>query len=171
MLGRTIDKELKMIRAANSKDGPALAAIYNWYIANSTCTFEDEPLSDEGMLARIALADADQPWVVLEEDEVVLGYAYASVWKERAAYDRSREVTIYLHQEATGNGRGRQLYQHLIDELRKKPIQCLIATIALPNAGSIALHEKLEFTKVGQFSEVGYKFGKFVDVGYWQLIL
>ena len=160
-----------MIRAANSKDAPALVEIYNWYIAESVCTFEEERLSDAQMLARIASSGGDRPWVVLEEDEVVLGYAYASVWKERAAYNRSREVTIYLHQEATGNGRGRQLYQHLIDELRKKPIQCLIASIALPNAGSIALHEKLGFTKVGQFSEVGYKFGKFVDVGYWQLIL
>ncbi|MBL4580391.1 MAG: N-acetyltransferase [Gammaproteobacteria bacterium] len=160
-----------MIRAANSKDAPALVEIYNWYIAESVCTFEEERLSDAQMLARIASSDGDRPWVVLEEDEVVLGYAYASVWKERAAYNRSREVTIYLHQEATGNGRGRQLYQHLIDELRKKPIQCLIASIALPNAGSIALHEKLGFTKVGQFSDIGYKFGKFVDVGYWQLIL
>jgi len=115
-----------MIRAANSKDGPALATIYNWYIANSTCTFEDEPLSDEGMRARIASSDADKPWLVLEEDGVVLGYACASTWKERAAYNRSREVTVYLHQDATGSGRGRKLYQHLIDELRKKPIQCLI---------------------------------------------
>ncbi len=160
-----------MIRTANLEDGPALAAIYNWYIANSIFTFEDEPLSEEGMLARIALADADKPWVVLEEDGVLLGYAYASIWKARAAYNRSREVTVYLHQDATGNGRGRQLYQHLIDELRKKPIQCLNASIALPNASSVALHENLGFTKAGHFSEVGYKFGEFVDVGYWQLIL
>ena len=160
-----------MIRAANTTDAPALATIYNWYIENSCCTFEEEQLSDEEMLARIALADADKPWLVLEEDGVLLGYAYASIWKARAAYNRSREVTVYLHQEAAGNGRGRQLYQHLIDELRNKPIHSLIASIALPNASSVALHENLGFTKAGQFSEVGYKFGEFVDVGYWQLIL
>lgn len=160
-----------MIRPANSKDAPALVAIYNWYIAQSVCTFEEEQLSDEEMRKRIASADEGKPWVVLEEDGVLLGYAYASTWKARAAYNRSREVTIYLHQDAIGNGRGRQLYQHLIDELRKKPIHSLIASIALPNASSVALHENLGFTKAGQFSEVGYKFGEFVDVGYWQLIL
>jgi len=160
-----------MIRAAISSDAPAIAAIYNWYIASSVCTFEQEQLSDEQMRQRIASADADKPWLVLEEEAAVLGYAYASIWKARAAYDRSREVTVYLHRDATGNGRGRQLYQHLIDELRNKPIHSLIASIALPNASSVALHESLGFTKAGQFSEVGYKFGEFVDVGYWQLIL
>lgn len=115
-----------MIGAANSKDAPALAAIYNWYIAQSACTFEEEQLSDEDMLARIAEAAADKPWVVLEEDGVLLGYAHASIWKARAAYNQSREVTVYLHRDATGHGRGRQLYQHLIDELRNKPIHSLI---------------------------------------------
>ena len=160
-----------MIRAVKSSDTPAIAAIYNWYIAQSVCTFEEESLSDEEMGQRIAAASADKPWVVLEEDGVVLGYAYASVWKPRAAYNRSREVTVYLRRDVTGNGRGRQLYQHLIDELAKEPIHSLIASIALPNASSVALHESLGFTKAGQFSEVGFKFGKFVDVGYWQLIL
>lgn len=160
-----------MIRVATSSDAPAIAAIYNWYIAQSVCTFEEEQLSDEQIGQRIASADASKPWLVLEEEGAVLGYAYASIWKARAAYDRSREVTVYLRRDATGNGRGRQLYQHLIDELRNKPIHSLIASIALPNASSVALHESLGFTKAGQFSEVGYKFGEFVDVGYWQLIL
>lgn len=160
-----------MIRVATSSDAPAIAAIYNWYIAQSVCTFEEEQLSAEQIGQRIASADASKPWLVLEEEGAVLGYAYASIWKARAAYDRSREVTVYLRRDATGNGRGRQLYQHLIDELRNKPIHSLIASIALPNASSVALHESLGFTKAGQFSEVGYKFGEFVDVGYWQLIL
>ena len=159
------------IRAVNSADAAAIAAIYNWYIAHSCCTFEEEPLSDEQMLQRINLAEADKPWVVLEEGGELLGYAYATLWKPRAAYNRSREVTVYLHRDATGSGRGRLLYQHLIDELRQKPIHSLIASIALPNAGSVALHESLGFAKAGEFSEVGYKFGEFVDVGYWQLIL
>jgi L-amino acid N-acyltransferase YncA len=160
-----------MIRAANSADATAIAAIYNWYITNSACTFEEMQLSDEQMRERLNAADEDSPWLVLEEEGSVLGYAYASIWKARAAYNRSREVTVYLHRNATGCGRGRLLYQRLIDELRDKPIHCLIASIALPNASSVALHENLGFKKVGQFSEVGYKFGKFVDVGYWQIII
>lgn len=160
-----------MIRAAKPSDAVAIAAIYNWYIANSSCTFEEGQLDEEAMRQRIAAAEPGKPWLVLEEDGVLLGYAYASIWKARAAYNRSREVTVYLHKNAGGNGRGRQLYQHLIDELRQKPIHSLIASIALPNAASVALHESLGFTKVGQFSEVGFKFGEFVDVGYWQLIL
>ena len=160
-----------MIRAANSADATAIAAIYNWYIANSVCTFEEAQLSDEQIRERLSSASQDSPWFVLEEEGVVIGYAYASIWKARAAYNRSREVTVYLHRDSAGCGRGRLLYQHLIDELRDKPIHSLIASIALPNEGSVALHESLGFKKAGQFSEVGYKFGKFVDVGYWQLIL
>ncbi len=161
----------RTIRAAISSDAPAIAAIYNWYITQSVCTFEEARLSDEQMRQRIASADANKPWVVLEEDGVLLGYAYATIWKARTAYNQTREVTVYLHRDASGNGRGRQLYQHLIDELRNEPIHSLIASIALPNASSVALHESLGFAKTGQFSEVGYKFGKFVDVGCWQLIL
>jgi len=160
-----------VIRTVTPEDAPAIAAIYNWYIDNSSCTFEELQLSDEVLRQRIAAAGSDRPWFVLEEEGVLLGYAYASIWKARAAYERSREVTVYLHRDATGNGRGRLLYQHLIDDLRNKPIHSLIASIALPNAQSIALHEGLGFTKAGQFSEVGFKFGEFVDVGYWQLIL
>lgn len=161
----------KTLRAAKLADAQSIASIYNWYIANSCCTFEEEPLGEAEMRERIGMAEADKPWLVLEEEGVLRGYAYASIWKDRAAYKRSREATIYLHRDATGSGRGRLLYQHLIDELRQEPIHSLIASIALPNASSVALHESLGFTKAGQFSEVGYKFGKFVDVGYWQLIL
>ncbi len=161
----------RAIRTVSAADAAAIASIYNWYIANSSCTFEEAPLSAEEMRQRIDLADGDKPWLVLEEEGELLGYAYATIWKARAAYNRSREVTVYLRNDATGTGRGRQLYEHLIDELRERPIHSLIASIALPNASSVALHESLGFTKVGQFSEVGYKFGEFVDVGYWQLIL
>ncbi len=160
-----------LIRTARPVDATAIAAIYNWYIENSICTFEEQPLQPEEMAARIGGATATEPWIVLERDGSMLGYAYASIWKARAAYGRSREVTIYLHEEATGRGYGKRLYRHLIDEIRKKPIHSLIASIALPNAGSVALHESLGFVKVGQFAEVGHKFGKFVDVGYWQLLL
>lgn len=160
-----------VIRPASPEDAEAVAAIYNWYIEKSICTFEEQPLSAADMQERIAGANASKPWLVLEADGSVQGYAYASIWKARAAYGRSREVTVYLHKDATGRGYGKRLYTRLIDEMRNKPIHSLIASIALPNAGSVALHESLGFVKVGQFSEVGHKFGEFVDVGYWQLLL
>ena len=163
--------ELEQIRPVETADAHVIAAIYNWYIAHSRCTCEEQQVSDADMGRRIAAAGASMPWLVLEEGGIVLGYAYASVWKARAAYDRSREVTVYLHHNATGKGRGRRLYQQLVDELGNTPIHSLIASIALPNAGSVALHESLGFEKVGQFSEIGFKFGEFVDVGYWQLNL
>ena len=159
------------IRAAAGGDAAAIAAIYNWYIAHSSCTFEEEPLDGGEMAKRIAAAAPSKPWFVIEEEGDVLGYAYATIWKDRAAYGRSREVTIYLHRDSSGRGLGKRLYTHLIDEIRKEPIHTLIASIALPNEGSVALHEALGFTKVGQFNEVGHKFGEFVDVGYWQLLL
>lgn len=158
-----------VIRSAEVEDAAAIAAIYNWYIEHSSCTFEEELLSVEAMLERVQSADGSNPWLVLEEDGVLLGYAYASIWKARAAYNRSREVTVYMHVDAVGAGYGKRLYQQLIDELRNEPIHSLIASIALPNEASVALHESLGFEKVGQFSEVGFKFGEFVDVGYWQL--
>ena len=164
------DQRLHM-RAASPADAGAMAAIYNWYIENSVCTFEEQALADAEMGERVAAASAGSPWVVLEQDGIVQGYAYASVWKARAAYGRTREVTVYLHRDAHGRGYGKRLYRYLIDEIRKEPIHSLIASIALPNAGSIALHESLGFVKVGQFAELGHKFGEFVDVGYWQLLL
>lgn len=167
----TAKEDAPVIRAARGDDAAAIAAIYNWYIENSVCTFEEIPLLPAEMAQRIALMEASKPWFVIEEQGRVLGYAYASIWKARAAYGRSREVTVYLDREATGRGLGGRLYAHLIDEIRKEPIHSLIASIALPNAGSVALHEGLGFTKVGQFAEVGHKFGDFVDVGYWQLLL
>ncbi len=160
-----------MIRAARLEDAERLAAIYNWYIGNSSCTFEQDPLDVEQMRMRLQIACTDCPWLVLEQNGSLLGYAYASVWKTRTAYKLSRETTIYLDREVRGAGHGKRLYQHLIDELSKTPIHSLIASIALPNQASIALHESLGFKKVGQFSDVGYKFEKFIDVGYWQLIL
>ena len=167
----TVNHERLRIRAASPADADAIATIYNWYIENSSCTFEEQPLRSAEMAERIGDASATGPWVVLEQDGSLLGYACASIWKARAAYGRSREVTVYLHRDATGRGHGKRLYRHLIDEIRKKPIHSLIASIALPNTGSVALHESLGFVKVGQFAEVGHKFGKFVDVGYWQLLL
>lgn len=160
-----------MIRPATKEDSFAIAAIYNWYVLNTYFTFEVEPPDVKEMAQRIDKADENSPWLVLLEANEVVGYASATQWKIREAYRYSREVSIYLQHEKLGRGLGSILYQALIDELRKTPIHVLIAGIAQPNDGSVVLHEKLGFRKIGQFQEVGAKFDNFVDVGYWQLTL
>jgi L-amino acid N-acyltransferase YncA len=160
-----------MIRAARGEDAASICVIYNWYVANTTITFEEQPVTEAEMQRRIASANEHRPWFVLEEAGRIQGYAYASEWKPRTAYRYTVETTVYLDQQRQKNGMGTLLYQHLIAALEKTPVQALIAGIALPNAASIALHEKVGFKKVGHFSRVGWKFAQWVDVGYWQLRL
>jgi len=107
----------------------------------------------------------------LEIEGEIVAYAYVSPWNKRAGYRRSKETSVYVHKDHHGNGIGLQLMQALIDEIRNKPVHVLIAGIALPNEASIRLHEKLGYKKIGQFDQVGMKFEKLIDVGYWQLIL
>lgn len=159
------------IRPVNSADAAAIAEIYNWYVENSIISFEEEPLEESEISGRIQSVDDSNPWLVLEEGESVLAYAYASPWNSRTGYRFAKESSVYVHKDHHGKGYGLALMHSLIDEIRKKPIHVLIAGIALPNSASISLHEKLGFRKIGQFDEVGMKFEKFIDVGYWQLIL
>ncbi|MEQ8312615.1 MAG: N-acetyltransferase family protein [Gammaproteobacteria bacterium] len=165
------------IRPAQFDDAQAIAEIYNWYIANTTITFEEDPITAGDMVHRIAVTDESRPWFVLEqeaaegEESKILGFACAVRWKDRSAYRFSRETSIYLLPDSAGSGHGRLLYEYLIDAMRKTEVHTLIAGIALPNDASIALHEKLGFRQVGEFEEVGKKFGNFLNVGYWQLQL
>ena len=161
----------QMIRKAVQQDAEQIRKIYNWYVDNTVITFEDEAISALNMQKRMALADDDHPWFVIEEQGVLVGFTYAAPWKSRAAYEFSCETTVYIAKNCSGKGLGRKLYQRLIDELRESPIHLLVAGIALPNDASVALHEKLGFRKVAHFNEVGFKFGKFIDVGYWQLTI
>ena len=160
-----------MNRQATLKDAARIAEIYNWYIENTVITFEQVAVSDLEMQARISKENELHPWFVFEQEEVVCGFAFAADFKPRAAYSQTVETTIYLHQDELGQGIGISLYQHLINQLRRTSVHVLMATIALPNAQSIALHEKLGYIKCGHLSEVGLKFENWVDVGYWQLIL
>ena len=123
------------------------------------------------MRHRMIDVTARLPWLGWEEDGRIVGYAYATPWKARAAYRHAVEASIYLSRQATGRGLGTQLYQALIAELRQKKLHCVIGGAALPNPASVALHERLGFTKVAEFKEVGFKFGRWVDVAYWELVL
>lgn len=159
-----------MIRTVAREDASQIADIYNFYVANTIVTFEETPVLAEDMVLRIeGIHSAKLPWLIAESHNQVIGYAYASKWKERSAYSRSVEVTIYLSSTATGQGWGKKLYQALFEQLKNRSIHAVMAGIALPNEPSIALHEKLGMQKVAHFSEVGRKFDKWVDVGYWQL--
>ena len=114
---------------------------------------------------------APLPWLVAEQTDQVIGYAYASKWKERCAYRYSVESTVYLDPSFTGQGIGTKLYEALLAILQRNSIHIVIGGIALPNPASVALHERLGFNKVAHFKEVGYKFNRWVDVGYWEASL
>ena len=158
-----------MIRSATPADAEAIAQIYNYYIADTIVTFEEEPLDASEIARRIETVQrAELPWLVAEEGGRIKGYAYATPWKERIGYRTSVEITVYLAKDATGKGIGSELYAELFKLLEKKGVHSAIGGIALPNPGSVALHEKFGMKKVAEFEEVGTKFGQWINVGYWQ---
>lgn len=161
-----------MIRSAISEDAPKLADIYNHYIENTVITFEESCIDSDEMIKRIeAVTEQNLPWLIIEENNLILGYAYASPWKARSAYRFSVEATVYLSPNEHNKGLGTQLYQALFEELKRKPIHTIIGGITLPNPASIALHEKLGMHQVAHFKQVGKKFDQWLDTGYWQLTL
>lgn len=163
-----------MIRPATSDDAPAIAGIYNHYIENTVITFEEEPVSSEEFLSRMTLTPESRlPWIVHEDETsgAVLGYAYAAPWGKRSAYRNSVEASIYLHHAATARGIGKALYSRLLEELTSLGYHVVIGGVALPNPSSVALHEKLGFVRVAHYREVGRKFGRWIDVAYWQKYL
>jgi L-amino acid N-acyltransferase YncA len=157
-----------IIRLCTCADVDAICAIYNHYILNSVITFEEAPVQAAEMWRRIESYSKLHPWYVCEVAGQVLGYAYATRWKERAAYKHSVEISVYVDKDAARKGYGKTLYQALIAELFGAGCHAIIGGIALPNAASVGLHEHLGFTKVAHFPEVGFKFGRWIDVGYWQ---
>ncbi len=160
-----------IIGPASPADAAAIAAIYNHYVVNTIITFEEEPIGTAEMARRIAEVLEASCWFVGVENDRILGYAYAGQWKSRCAYRYSVESTVYLEKDATGRGLGTQLYTALVADLKKRGLHGVIGGVALPNAASVALHEKLGFQKVAHFREVGWKFKQWIDVGYWELIL
>jgi len=129
-------------------------------------------VSNNDMKKRISeIRGFDLPWMVYEENCDILGFAYASKWKGRCAYKFSVEATVYLSPLAKSKGIGANLYKKLFSRLKEKNIHVVMSGISLPNPASIALHEKFGMEKVAHFKQVGFKFGKWVDVGCWQIVL
>ena len=160
------------IRIATASDADRIADIYNHYVANTVVTFEEEPVGADELRRRMDEVSASAlPWLVAESASRIVGYAYATKWKARSAYRFSVETTVYLAEGLGRRGLGSRLYEELFRLLKEKGVHAAIGGIALPNDASVALHEKFGMRKVAHFEEVGFKFGKWVDVGYWERIL
>lgn len=160
------------VRRVDPTDAPAIASIYNHYVKQSVITFEEAPVSAAEMASRMsAIAEASLPWLVAADAHHVLGYAYAMKWRARSAYRFSVEITVYVAPGSTGRGAGTALYTALFAGLERLGVHAVIGGIALPNPASVALHEKFGMEKVAHFPQVGFKFGQWVDVGYWQRVL
>ncbi len=162
----------RTIRQATETDAERIRIIYNHYIATTTISFEEEPVTAADMAKRIAdVGAAKLPWLVMIDGDTLIGYAYATKWRVRAAYRFAVESSVYLDPDYAGRGAGTVLYEALLAELRQRELHLAIGGIAQPNEASVRLHERLGFKKVAHFEEVGLKFGRWVDVGYWQLKL
>ena len=160
-----------LIRLAMPSDAAAVQAIYAPYVRDTTISFEYDPPTVEEMAARIASTVAQFPYLVAASDGEVRGYAYATALRGRRAYDWSVETTVYLRNDSLGRGLGRALYESLIATLSLLGYHQAYAGISLPNAASIALHERVGFTHLGTYERVGWKFGAWRSVGWWQLLL
>lgn len=158
-----------MIRPATTTDSDAIARIYNHYIEHTVVTFEETPVPPTVMAERMRdVEKAGWPWVVTEQHGAIIGFAYAAAWRVRSAYRYSVESTIYLDHAHLTRGTGTALYEHLLGLLAQRGVHVVIGGISLPNEASVALHEKLGYRKVAHFPEVGFKFERWIDVGYWQ---
>lgn len=160
-----------MIRDALPRDYAAIAAIYNHYVQHTVVTFEEVAVAVDEMGRRVTEIQSRFPWLVVEDAGEVQGYAYAGPWKQRAAYRFAVEISVYLHPAHIGKGLGTALYQHLLVALAALHVHAVIGGVALPNDASVRLHEKFGFIKTAHFAQVGFKFGRWVDVAYWQLLL
>ncbi|MEZ0497765.1 arsinothricin resistance N-acetyltransferase ArsN1 family B [Sphingomonas sp. IW22] len=156
------------IRAAEPADASAIAAIYAPFVLSGTVSFESEAPDARTMRARMTASEGLYPWLVATDGDAVVGYAYAGRFRDRPAYHWTVETSIYLAGDAQQRGVGRLLYEALIDTLRAQGFVHAIGAIALPNDASIKLHEQVGFRRAGVIREAGFKFGRWIDVGFWQ---
>jgi phosphinothricin acetyltransferase len=159
------------VRTAVLDDLPALTAIYNHYIVNSTITFDLRPFEPEerrGWFDDHSSTGRHRLLVAVAADGAVLGYTTTSRWRPKAAYDTTVESSVYCHPDAVGRGIGTQLYTALFEAIAGEDVHRVVAGVGQPNPASVALHERFGFRQVGVFSSVGRKFGKYWDVAWFE---
>jgi phosphinothricin acetyltransferase len=159
------------IRQATVDDLPVIRAIYNHYVETSTCTFQLEPDTAEARLAWFSNRTAAHPVTVAEWDGEVVAWASLSPWRPRGAYAHTVEASVYVRQDMHRRGIGRALLADLIDRARAAGHRTIVGGACAEQAASLALQERLGFQQVGRFREVGWKFGRWLDVVYTQLLL
>jgi phosphinothricin acetyltransferase len=154
------------VRSATAPDAGAIAEIYAEWVVGSIVTFEETPPSPEALCERMTLAP--MAWAVAERAGQLVGFASVSPWKPRSAYRFAVEFGVYVVAQAQRLGIGSALYRNLLERCKAAEVHTVLAGIALPNEASIAFHESIGVAHVGTLSEVGFKFGRRIDVGYWQ---
>ena len=159
------------VRSATTGDAEAIHRIYAPFVLETAISFEDVPPSVNVIAERIESNLKTHLWLVAVDGGKVCGYVYASAHRERAAYRYSADTTVYIAPEAQRRGVGHALYAELLPQLKQRNMHMAFAGIALPNPASVALHESMGFTPVGIYREVGFKFGRWHDVGWWQRFL
>jgi phosphinothricin acetyltransferase len=160
-----------MIRPVHIRDTNALLDIYNYYVINTVVTFDIEPLTVLTFQDKLNSINAEYPFIVFEEGNEILGYAYGSKFRPKPAYNHTVESTIYVKHTAHGKQVGTKLYSELLKQLKQTNAHTVLGVLTIPNEASIKLHEKFGFEHVAHLKSVGLKFGEWQDVGIWQLNL
>jgi phosphinothricin acetyltransferase len=160
-----------VLRPAERRDAEQIASIYAPIVRDTVISFEVDPPSPDTVASRIEAIQLRYPWLVAITGETVLGYAYASEHRQRAAYRWSVDVTAYVAGSARRQGVGRQLYLTLIAILRAQGFRSAFAGITLPNQASVGLHEAVGFAHLCVYKDVGFKLGAWRDVGWWSLAI
>jgi phosphinothricin acetyltransferase len=159
------------IRLANPSDLPAIVELSNWGAANTAANFAVEPETLEVWQESYAKTNERFPWLVAVNGDDLLGFAKASPWKGRCAYEFSAEITVYVQPTHQGQGIGRALYSHLLGTMQAQGYHSVLGGITQPNEASVRLHESFGMKQVALLERIGWKFGTWHDVGYWQLQL
>ncbi len=162
---------MTMFRIATPQDAKAILDIYSPFIRDTSFTFEIEVPTENAFAERIESYLINYPWLVCEVDGLVVGYAYASRYRERVGYQWSVECSVYIHNDYSKAGIGKSLYAILFEILNKQGFNNVYAVINLPNDKSVAFHENCGFTWITTYENVGYKLGQWKNVGWWRLIV
>ena len=162
---------MRIRHADPARDAAGCAAVYGPFVRDTAVSFEERPPSERELAERIDQITKTHPWLVADDDGLLIGFAYGCPHRERAAYRWAAEVAVYVDPRRQRQGTGRALYRALLELLRAQGLCIACAGITLPNEASVRLHESLGFLRVGVYRRIGYKLGRWHDVGWWQLPL